>query len=294
MARRVHQVKHIGLAVLGGVIEAHRLGFNCDTALFFDIHIIQNLFGHFPVGQPAGKMDQTVRQSGLAMINMGDNGKIPNIRLVERHGGYLLYFTPCARGFAKRQQACYDKLMIEKVISSVVLVLFMCAMPALAQSAPDENDQEPSGEYLEYEGGVYAEVFGLSRSASLSSGPDHDFTPPENREDWLTIAEKIKNNEIDDAVYYAMLRGEKPEDIFTPDLMEIYQKNYEEWLLSKWEPSIENERTRLQGFEETARLQKRAEALLAQRSENQDAEIWGRPKTLNPYPNPMPCRPQNN
>ncbi len=163
--------------------------------------------------------------------------------------------------------------MIEKVISSVVLVLFMCAMPALAQSAPDENDQEQGGEYLKYEGGVYAEVFGLSRSASLSSGPDHDFTLPENRENWLTIAEKIKNNEIDDAVYYAMLRGEKPEDIFTPDLMEIYQKNYEEWLLSKWEPSIENERTRLQGFEEASLVQKRAEALLAQRSENQDAEI---------------------
>lgn len=42
---------------------------------------------------------------------------------------------------------------------------------------------------------------------------------PLSREDRQAIAEKIEKNEIDEEVYYAMLRGEKPDDIFTPEMM---------------------------------------------------------------------------
>ena len=38
MARRVHKVQRIGLAILGLIVQAHRLGLNRDTALFLNIH----------------------------------------------------------------------------------------------------------------------------------------------------------------------------------------------------------------------------------------------------------------
>ena len=82
MARRVHQIKDIGFAVLSRIFKAHSLGFNRNTALFLDIHIIQHLLGHFPIRQAPRIGDQAVGQSGFAMVDMGDNGKIPDKALI--------------------------------------------------------------------------------------------------------------------------------------------------------------------------------------------------------------------
>jgi hypothetical protein len=43
MARRVHQVQLIGLAVLRDIIQAHRLRLDRDPALLLNVHIIKDL-----------------------------------------------------------------------------------------------------------------------------------------------------------------------------------------------------------------------------------------------------------
>ena len=79
MARRVHQIEDIGLAVLGLVVQPHGLGLDGDAALALDIHGIEHLVLHLAVGQPAGELDQPVGQGGFAMVDMGDDGEIADM-----------------------------------------------------------------------------------------------------------------------------------------------------------------------------------------------------------------------
>ncbi len=51
--------------------------FDGDTALALEIHGIQHLLGHLPVGEAAAQVDQPVGQGGLTVIDMGDDREIP-------------------------------------------------------------------------------------------------------------------------------------------------------------------------------------------------------------------------
>ena len=86
MARRVHQVELVGLAVLGGVGQAHGLRLDGDAALALDIHGIQHLLAHLARGQAAAGLDQAVGQGRLAMIDMGDDGEVADELLIEHLG----------------------------------------------------------------------------------------------------------------------------------------------------------------------------------------------------------------
>ncbi len=79
MARRIHQVQNIGLAVFGLIFEPHRLRFDGDAALAFDIHRIEHLLDHVARRHGAGHLDQPVGQRRFAMVDMGDDGKIADI-----------------------------------------------------------------------------------------------------------------------------------------------------------------------------------------------------------------------
>ena len=46
VAGRVHQVELVGLAVLGGVVQAHGLGLDGDPAFALDVHVIKDLLAH--------------------------------------------------------------------------------------------------------------------------------------------------------------------------------------------------------------------------------------------------------
>ena len=87
MARRVHQVQRVGLAVRRGIGQAHRLRLDGDAALLLDLHIVEHLFRHLAVGQAARLLDQAIGQRRLAMVDMRDDRKVAD--LVERsgHGG---------------------------------------------------------------------------------------------------------------------------------------------------------------------------------------------------------------
>ncbi len=76
MARRVHEIEDIALAVLGLVGQPHGLGLDGDAAFALDIHGIEHLLLHFARGQAAAKLNQAVGQRGFAMVDMGDDGKV--------------------------------------------------------------------------------------------------------------------------------------------------------------------------------------------------------------------------
>ena len=85
VAGRVHQVELIGLAVLVRVVEAHGLRLDGDAALALDIHGIEDLLLHLPVGDVAAQLDQPVRQRRLAVIDVGDDREIADKAGI-RHG----------------------------------------------------------------------------------------------------------------------------------------------------------------------------------------------------------------
>ena len=79
MARRIHQVQLVGLTVLGLVVEACRLGLDGNAPLALDIEAIENLFFHFTITHATAELDKAIRQGGLAMIDVSDDGKISNV-----------------------------------------------------------------------------------------------------------------------------------------------------------------------------------------------------------------------
>ena len=79
VARRVHQVEDVGLAVLRLVIEADGLRLDGDAPLALDVHRIEHLFLHLAQLQPAGGLDQAVGQRRFAMIDMGDDGEVADV-----------------------------------------------------------------------------------------------------------------------------------------------------------------------------------------------------------------------
>src|SRR5689334_23861622 len=90
MAGSIHQVENGGLAVLGLVGQADRLGLDGDAALALDIHRIEYLLLHLAVGQAAGHLDQAIGERGLAMVDMGDDGEVPDVRKVGHRYSYGL------------------------------------------------------------------------------------------------------------------------------------------------------------------------------------------------------------
>ena len=79
VAGRVHEVQLIGLAIARGVVEAHGLRLDRDAPLLLDVHVIKDLLGHLPVGQPPGKLDQPISQRRLAMVDVGYDGEIADL-----------------------------------------------------------------------------------------------------------------------------------------------------------------------------------------------------------------------
>ena len=76
---RVHQVEHIIPPVFGAVFQPHGLGLDGDPALTLQIHGVEHLLLHLALGKAAAHLDQTVRQRGLAVIDMGNDGEIADM-----------------------------------------------------------------------------------------------------------------------------------------------------------------------------------------------------------------------
>ena len=79
MAGGVDQVKLVVLAVFGVIAQRHRMRLNGNAPLPLQVHIIENLLLHIPLLHRTGQLQQSVRQSGLAVVNVGNDGKIANV-----------------------------------------------------------------------------------------------------------------------------------------------------------------------------------------------------------------------
>ena len=109
MAGRVHEVEDIVLTVICLIIQAHGLRLDGDTALFFDVHRIEHLLGHFARLKPAGLLNQPVGKRRFAMVNMRHDGEITDMGTGEGHA--------CAfsGGRRKRQGKRRDEIACAKL-----------------------------------------------------------------------------------------------------------------------------------------------------------------------------------
>ena len=83
MTRGVDQIQSISFSVICLVIQTDGAGFDGDAPFPLQIHIIQDLVFHLPLFHRAAQFNNAVRQRTLAVVNMGDDGKIPNVFLVD-------------------------------------------------------------------------------------------------------------------------------------------------------------------------------------------------------------------
>jgi hypothetical protein len=60
-------------------VQRSGLGLDGDTPFALDIHRIKYLGRHFSVCQPPATLNQSVCESGFAVINMGNDGEIANM-----------------------------------------------------------------------------------------------------------------------------------------------------------------------------------------------------------------------
>jgi hypothetical protein len=56
------------------------LGLDGDAPLAFDVHPVEILRSHIPIGDDAGELQHPVGQRRLAVIDMGDDAEVPNLR----------------------------------------------------------------------------------------------------------------------------------------------------------------------------------------------------------------------
>ena len=78
VARCIDQVELIIDTVLRAVVQSHRVGFDSDAALAFQIHRIQHLRHHFALAERARHFKQTVRERGLAVVDVRNDAEIPD------------------------------------------------------------------------------------------------------------------------------------------------------------------------------------------------------------------------
>ena len=80
VARGVDEVQDVVLAVLGLVVEAHRVLLDRDPALPLQVHGVQELLGHLPLGEGARPLQQAVGERGLAVVDVGDDREVADVR----------------------------------------------------------------------------------------------------------------------------------------------------------------------------------------------------------------------
>ena len=85
VTRGVDQIHLIGLAILCLIVHSNGTSFDRNTALLLQFHVVQHLGMQLSLRDRFGQFQQTVCQSGLAMVDMGNNGKIANFRAISHN-----------------------------------------------------------------------------------------------------------------------------------------------------------------------------------------------------------------
>ena len=78
MAWRINQVKNILLSLVF-VFHLDGVRFDRNPSLPFQIHIVQQLILLFSGSYCSGKVQQAIGKGAFAMVDVGDDAKIPNV-----------------------------------------------------------------------------------------------------------------------------------------------------------------------------------------------------------------------
>ena len=84
MSWGVDQVQLVALPILGLVVHRDRMGLDGDATLLFQVHRIQMLCLERPILDSSRRLEQSVRQGGLPVVDVGDDAEIANVCGVHR------------------------------------------------------------------------------------------------------------------------------------------------------------------------------------------------------------------
>ncbi len=79
MPGRIDQVQLVELAVARLVAQCGGLRLDGNPAFALEVHGVEHLFLHLAIGKTPAKLNETIRKSGFAVINMGNDGKIADM-----------------------------------------------------------------------------------------------------------------------------------------------------------------------------------------------------------------------
>ena len=79
MARGIDEVQGISFPVIGGIGQLDSGSLNGNATFPLQFHGIEDLIFHFPLADGIAFLQQTVCQRGLAVVNVGNNGKIADL-----------------------------------------------------------------------------------------------------------------------------------------------------------------------------------------------------------------------
>lgn len=80
MAGSIDEVEIVFLTLVH-VLHLDGMALNGYSLLLLQVHVIEDLVLHIPVGKGLGEFQKTVGEGALAMVDMGDNAKITDIAL---------------------------------------------------------------------------------------------------------------------------------------------------------------------------------------------------------------------
>ena len=79
MAGRIDEIEVVDLPVFGFVLQRSGLSLDGYPTLFFDIHRVKNLCFHLTCFEPSAALDQSICESGFAVINVRNDRKISDV-----------------------------------------------------------------------------------------------------------------------------------------------------------------------------------------------------------------------
>src|SRR3989344_245630 len=86
MSRSVNQIQDVRRKVQG-VRHPYGLHFYCDSTFALQVHSVQKLVAHKPVGNSSRALQQAVCESALPVVHVGDDGKIADMFLTHGRTG---------------------------------------------------------------------------------------------------------------------------------------------------------------------------------------------------------------
>ena len=79
VAGGIDEVELVLLAVLGQVVDAHRLSLDGDAPLALQVHAVEHLLTHVAFGDRVGHLQDAVGQRRLAVVDVGDYGEVADV-----------------------------------------------------------------------------------------------------------------------------------------------------------------------------------------------------------------------